>query len=136
MKPDNRFLGLIHPGMIPKFLGDLLTDLRFLVSDDIPQTFVLPVRGSFSDDARYHAAIQELRRLRKFAIVREAIIKHEIRESLGRRFCTLWLSGGPITLLFCIVVASNWLSCLMANPHIADWFSPTYWYSTIRQGWF
>ncbi|HEY1793352.1 MAG TPA: hypothetical protein VGG34_10575 [Opitutaceae bacterium] len=91
-----------------------------------------PIRSNFSDDARYHAAIGELRRLRKFAIVREAVIKHEIRESLGPRFWSLKYVCSPILIFFGIAIALQWLRCLLANPRIADWFSATYWYYAIR----
>jgi hypothetical protein len=135
MKPYGQFRVMIHHRRLPKFIGDLQADLRFLASKDLPHTFAPPARRNFSDDARYYAALEELKRLRKFAIVREAVIKHEIRESLGPRFWSLKFSS-PIMLSFCIAIVLEWLGCLLANPHIADWFSATYWYYSIRQGWF
>ena len=126
---------LIPLSKVPQFLRDLRTDLCFLRAKDISRQHVLPDLSNFADVASHQAAVRELGRLRKFAIVRQAVIKHEIRESLGRRFCTLWLSAGPITLLFCVVVVLDWISCLLANPHIMDWFRPFFWDFTLRHRW-
>jgi hypothetical protein len=116
-------------------LRDFCADIRFLVSREIAPTFVDPGRGTYGDAGSYQSAIREMRRLHKFAIVRAAVKKHEIRESLGLRFWKIWFLASPITFPFCLVIELRWIDCLMANPHIEDWFSMTYWYYTIRQGW-
>ena len=124
-----------HFANLLKSIRNLKIDIAYLLSKDIPRDIVPPARHHYDDDGSFYRAIHELKRLRQFAVLREAVVKHEIRESLGRRIGITWLLGGPITLLLCIGVALEWLCCLMANPRIADWFSPNHWHYALIHGW-
>jgi len=126
-----------RPGQIARLLkelGYLRIDLAFLMSEGIPRDFVSPPRCHYADDGSHNRAIRELRRLHQVAVVRDEVVRHEIRDGLERRLCSLWLSGGPITLLFCIGITFLWLRCLFMNPQIATWFQLSFWAHAISHG--
>jgi hypothetical protein len=134
---------MLHRGSAPigrqvarllKELGYLRIDMAFLLSGGIPRDFVPPPRRHYADDGSHYRATRELRHLHQFEVVRDEVARHEIRDGLERRLCSLWLSGGPITLLFCIGIAFLWLRCLFANPQTATWFQPSFWAHAISHG--
>jgi hypothetical protein len=90
---------------VPQFIGNLRADLAVLFEPDLPKTLVLRAHGNSHDDALSSAAMTDLMRRHKFAVIRQAARKQLIRESLWPRFCTCWLLAAPITIPVFVLIA-------------------------------
>jgi len=108
---------------VPQFIGNLRADLAVLFTPDLPKAMVPPARENFSDDAFYCAAVKNLARQYKFLVLREAVRKQGIRESLWPRFVACWYLGAPLSFSFCVVLAIIWVSCAWINPRIYQQFA-------------
>src|SRR5208282_3676156 len=115
-------MSFLHPldalRQVPGFLHTLETDLRFLAAPDLPRTMAAPPRDNFVDEGCYGMAVVELRRQYMFAVVRQAVRKQEIRQSLWPRFLTCWMLAAPLTFPLCMLLPVIWVSYMWSNPQI------------------
>lgn len=126
------YFGLVSVGFFQGFLRRLVADIFFLGRADFPHTVALSTREHLDPDAAHQAVIRDARAEHKFAVVREAVTKTNVRTTIWRRLLVCWMLSGPMTLLFCVLVVIVWAVCVIANPHILDWISPTCWYRQFK----
>jgi hypothetical protein len=116
----NPFAGLRHLGKVPRFLADLVADLRFLFEPDLSPTGKRPPREWFGDEAAYQAAVHKLKREHQFRVVRQAVRKQLIRRSLWNRFGICYRLLGPLVMLCGVAVTLLHLMAIGSRPEILD----------------
>lgn len=116
----NPFAGLSQLHLVPRYLADLRNDISTLFEKNLPMNFNLPPKESFTDAAAYASAVVCLARLHRFRVVRQAVAKALIRQTIWRRIGILYsLCGFVAVPLWCIgiVIVSAWL---LAHPGLAN----------------
>lgn len=126
------FSSLRHLRKVPGFLQQLKEDIRFLRQPDLPNTIKAPAYEQFPNEYSYLAAVEQIRKRHKMAVVREAVIKTNIRACLWRKLYICYLLPGPLTVLFNLFVGIVWFVCIAKNPHILNWISPAWWIEEIQ----
>lgn len=116
----NPFTGLRHLGKVPRFIAGLVADIRFLFAADLSRNGSRPPREWFRDDAAYAAAIKQLEREHLFRVVRQAVRKQFIRQTLWSRLGICYRLLGPFVILFWIGVFFLHLMAIGRRPEILD----------------
>jgi hypothetical protein len=118
---------LSSKGRVGSFFRHLVADLRILFADDLPWTVSVPTSVKGLGPGELAAAVTEAKRRHKIAVLRQAVHKQLILETLWEKVGIVWLLFGPLTVLLMIIAGVSWMACVMARPEILDWVSPIYW---------
>jgi hypothetical protein len=116
----NPFAGLRHLGKVPRFLSDLVADLRFLFEPDLRPAGKRPPREWFGDEAAYEAAVRQIEREHLFMVARQAVRKQLVRRTLWSRFEICYRLLGPFVIFFWIGVILLHLMAIGRRPEILD----------------
>src|ERR1700690_1426930 len=88
----------------PLYFRALWADLRLLFAAELAKAPALPPRESFADAGAYAAAVQELKRRHRRAMLKQAIDKQRVRETLWPRLRSGMFLAAPVTFpLFMLV---------------------------------
>jgi len=113
------------------FFKSFFADLKMLFRADTPLIFELPAMPKDMLPATRSTVIREAKRRHKFLVLREAVQKQLIRDSLGGRLLVLWTLGAPLFFTLSILAVVSWIGCFAARPDMMKWFSPTHWFTSI-----
>lgn len=116
----NPLTGLRNLGKVPRFLSDLVADIRFLFSADLSLESNRPPREWFRDNAAYAAAIKQLQREHLFRVVHQAVRKQFIRQTLWSRIGICYGLLGPFVIFFWIGVVFLHLMAIGCRPELLD----------------
>jgi hypothetical protein len=116
-------------GGVAGFFRHLGADLQLLFAKNLPWQLSVPSEVPGLDASGVASVVSKAKRRHKLLIVRQAVHKQMIRETLGERFGILLLLLGPITVPVAILAGVVWLACLFARPEIANWLNPFFWVS-------
>ena len=122
---------LSSKGRVGTFFRHLVADLRILFADNLSWTISVPTSVKGLGPGELAAAVAQAKRRHKIAVLRQAVHKQLIRETLWEKVGILWLLLGPLTVLLMIMAGLSWFACVMARPEILDWVSPVYWFVRI-----
>lgn len=128
-------LGRGHTRKLPLFVRELWADMRLLFAPEMPKYATVPSREGFADDAIHSATVKELIRRHRHAVLRQALEKQQIRETLWPRFRGGLLLAAPISYPFCLLLPTIWASGMLANHQVWEWLALNFCAYRI-EGWF
>jgi hypothetical protein len=118
-----RYLGRSQTRKPRPFLQGLWADLRLLFAPELTRSAAIRTQQGFTDDAIRSDGAKELIRRDRHAILRQALEKQKIRETLWPRFRNALLLAAPITYPFSLLFPTIWATGMLANHQVWEWFS-------------
>jgi hypothetical protein len=86
----------------------------------LPVTVVVLGREQFPDDATHRSVAIAVKRQHRLAVVRQAVEKQLIRQTLWPRIAVCLLIFSPLTLPFCMLVVMIWASCMVYSHRVFE----------------